>query len=137
MPTVCQCHSGPHLPSLLFTHRPPVKGGPGETTTCLAPGLVKDLEPEFYPRCLGLSFNLRVFSCYLQHTRSPARADSDDTGVACGTREAKAVAFLFGNIHVSSSLMILERGSEIITVLCAHPAGTPQFPEIKSHPLAR
>lgn len=37
MPTVCQHHSGPHLPSLLLTQRPPVKGGPGETTTCLAP----------------------------------------------------------------------------------------------------
>lgn len=110
-----------------------LREAPGNNPLPSTTWLVKDLEPEFHPRCPWLSFNPRVSSCCPQssHGRSPASAGSGGTGV-----EAKAVAFPFGNTHVSSSLMVVG-GSEVTTVPCVHPAGHPQLSEIKSHTLAR
>lgn len=95
--------------------------------------LVKDLEPEFHPRCLWLSFSPRVFSCCLQ----PLTAGSLPVQAQVArVWRPKLWPFPLATLNVSSSL-IVERGSEVITVLCVHPAGLPQLSEIKSHTLAR
>lgn len=71
--------------------------------------LLKALEPGFHPQRLRWRVSPGCSPASSNPlTARPPTLHSDDTGVACGTQGSKAMAFSFGNTHVSSSPMTPE-----------------------------